>query len=729
MSRMSAGATVIALVSLLSPSPAAAALVRGTARTTDGLPAARVALTFVAQQARTETTVHTQGRGVFEADLAPGRYVVRPHAGFVVTEPASIDVPDSAGASAPLTIDVVLGPASIREDIVVAASRAPMSRSSLGVATTVLDAEDLRARAASSVSDLLLSVPGFAIGRSGGVGPVAAAFLRGGESRFARVLVDGVPVNEPGGYFNFGTLLAGDLSRVEVVRGSVSTLYGSDALAGVVDLRPRETEGAFGSVEGGSFETRAGSLSLGRSFGPVALFATGNSYETDNEQPNGAFESRAFRFGASRPGVTSARAFAWRQSTEGGVPGATLYGRADLDARYERDLTVAGFELGRTRGSFRHLARFSVKHDDQLSINPADSGSYTPAFDGRRAPFAFSDFPNPLGYVNETTRLNGTLQTEASRGAHLVIAGVDVERETGEVGDLRTPATLVEPERTNAGVFVQDQWRAANRLFVTAGVRAERKELSGTVVVPRASFAWQAVSKPDAEIAFRASGGEGIKDPSFLESYGKQSFAVGNPDLEPERSRTFDAGVDARLFGRARFEATLFHHTYRDHIAYKALPNFAGTYENLPKTRSRGVELAAEIAIGPNVRVHGQYTRTDAEILESASASGANAPGQPLLRRPKNQGSATVEFRRARLFAAATAIRVGERPDSDFSGLGFTTNAAYTRVDLRARFAVSDAVSISAVLENAADREYQEILGYRALGRRARVSIAYAPPK
>jgi vitamin B12 transporter len=216
----------------------------------------------------------------------------------------------------------------------------------------------------------------------------------------------------------------------------------------------------------------------------------------------------------------------------------------------------------------------------------------------------------------------------------------------------------------------------------------------------------------------------GVKEPSFLESYGESFFAKGNPDLDPERSTTFDVGLEQRfLASRLRASVTAFHHDYRDQIAYTIVDfsTLEGTYVNLAHTRARGVEVALEARPTTSLQLFGQYTFLDGEILESPSGfDPVYAVGQPLLRRPRHQGSLAAQLSFARWSAGATLVRVGERADSDFVGLGLTRAAPYTRLDARLRVRVAGPVEAFVVAENLLDAEYQEVLGYPALGRSGR---------
>ena len=194
--------------------------------------------------------------GSFRVDgLAAGEYAASVDApGLELREAATVAVGAVGSPGSPARasrLDLVLAPAPVTERVVVSATRGEATLSSLGVAADVLDRQRIDDRAAPSLLPLLQEVPGVATARAGQTGLQASVFVRGGESRYARVLVDGVPVNQPGGAFDFGTAVPFELERVEVVRGAASSLYGTDALAGVISLQTRRARAGREPVAAG----------------------------------------------------------------------------------------------------------------------------------------------------------------------------------------------------------------------------------------------------------------------------------------------------------------------------------------------------------------------------------------------------------------------------------------------------------------------------------------------
>jgi len=701
----------------------------GSVRTAEGTPLPHLVL--VLEGPSGPRTLLTGPDGRYRASgLEPGEYSVRLSiSGFVLDPEPRVSVGTDEAR-----LELSLAPAPVREQVTITATRGDAPGSTVGVSVRVLEAEQIAQREPSSLLQLLQDVPGVSVARTGAVGHQSSAFVRGGESRYARILVDGVAVNQPGGAFDFGSALPLELERVEVVRGAASSLYGTDALAGAVQLVTRRAEPGVGpslraEAEGGSFAWRRFQGGTSGRAGAFDWNAGLLRLDTDNEAPNSAFTETAgaASLGIELGGRSALRLVVRAADSAVGTPGQVAFGRPDLDARLERTDAVASAQLRRVSDTVVHQVRLGLALTDQLSLNPLDSGSYVPRAGDRVAAFPFSDFPDPAGFGNDSRRWSAGYQAEVQAGArNLVTVGVEGERETGRLGS--GSGDVITPERNNVGVYVQDRLAVGQRLNLTVGGRLERNASFGTRVVPRAALAYRLRGGEDATIV-KASAGAGIKEPTFAESFGVSFFAKGNPDLDPERSRTFDVGVEQRLFeSRLRAEATAFHHDYRDQVAYTILDftTFQGSYVNLGHTRARGLELSLEAAPTATVRLRGDYTWLDGEVLVSTSDFDAvYAVGQALLRRPEHQASVYAGFEGRRVGGGATLVRVGRRADSDFVGLGITENQAYTRLDARVRLRLGHGLEAFVVGENLLGREYQEALGYPALGRLVRAGLRF----
>jgi vitamin B12 transporter len=667
--------------------------------------------------------------GFFETrGLQPGEYRVEVATPGITPGAAQRVVVHPGGEA---TLEVTLVSLPLQEQVAVTATRSEAASATSGNSTAILDRAWIDERRAATLLDLLQDTPGLACARAGGVGLQASSFVRGGESRFALVLVDGVPINEPGGGIDLGDQLPFALEQVEVVRGAVSALYGTDALAGVIHLRTRSA--GTGRAVSGAGEIEAGSLRTQRTQaegslrrGPIDLSVGASRFRTDNQEPNSDFDLTSLGISASArlSARSSVRSTMLATRGDHGAPGATAFVRPDLDARYDRDTLIGGVQLKIGAGPSEQRISLGYSSKEQLSTNPRDSGAYA-ARSGERSGYSGSDWPNPLGFQNDTQRLNAGYQMDLQPArAQLITLGASIEREQGIVGDRR--GELLRPERTNWGVYAQDRLLIGERLFLTLGGRIERNGSYGTAAVPRVALAWHP-RWGGGDTILRASAGTGIKEPGFLESYGLSLFARGNPELRAERSRTADVGIERRLMGnRLMGRVTVFHQEYRNQIAYTvvSLDPYQGSYVNLGQTRARGTEFSLHAQPIHDVELRAEYTYLDGRIKVSPpDFSPLYAPGRPLLRRPKHQASVSLRARRGRFLLGATLTYVGHRADGDFYGLGLDSNAAHTLLGTRLSVRVNRFSSAFLVGDNALNRRYEDVLGYPALGRTLRVGI------
>jgi vitamin B12 transporter len=226
-----------------------------------------------------------------------------------------------------------------------------------------------------------------------------------------------------------------------------------------------------------------------------------------------------------------------------------------------------------------------------------------------------------------------------------------------------------------------------------------------------------------------ANAGLGIKEPTVLQSFSLSPFFLGNPNLQPERARTMDAGVEQRLLAdRVKIELTWFDNRYRNIISTRTTDpvTFSSEYFNIGLTRARGAELGVEIVPVHTVHVRAGYTFVDSEILESTSPLDAVfQPGQWAFRRPRHSGYVGIAWTHSRITAGLNGVIIGQYVDSDFSSLEppLLMNSGYTTWDARASYDVTKQLRVLVSLDNLADAQYMEPLGYQALGRAVRVGL------
>jgi len=704
------------------------ASVTGVVVDQSGRPVPPATVTVTDPGTQTTATVFTDANGEFKIADAPDG--CRVQAALVGFETQTAD----CRADAPVRIALALAP--ISESIVISATRTDAPSSQVGAAITVFNAEHIERRQEPPLADLLREAPGAHVVRSGAPGSVTSLFVRGGESNYTKVLLDGVPLNEPGGTFNLSNVTTANIGRVEFVRGANSALYGSDAMTGVIQLFTRRGETtrpqARMALEGGSFSTvRASAGVSGKAKrADYSLDVTGLT--TDNEVKNNAFDNLTLSGsgGALLASDTTLRFVGRMERGTAGVPGQIAFGRADTDAYFRRHDGTVGVSFDQTIGRLQQRAGYGLNVSHQASTNLVEDAPYTPAFDGRTAPFEFSDFTydsrSDLTRHHASYQVDGTFDIRGA-GTHVDTALVDWD---GERADLRDAlaGTTVPASRDNVGVTLQHQalWRA---VFVTAGIRFEHNDSFGNATVPRVSAAWYVRQAGSALGTTRvsASAGKAIKEPTLLQSFSPSPFFQGNPDLLPERTRAFDLGVEQRLASdRARINFTWFDNRYRDIISLKtALATFHSQYFNIGLTTARGAELSGDVVLVRGFSSKAGYTFTDSEIVESTSTSAAFKAGNWGFRRPRHAGFIGLGWNGARATLDLTGSIVGRRVDSDFSSLvpGILENEGYSAWDVRASFRVTRAVFATAAVDNLGDSDHMEPLGYPVLGRAVRIGL------
>jgi outer membrane cobalamin receptor len=650
--------------------------------------------------------------------------------------------PSNAQCTQDQAARIVLKVAPVEETVIVTATRTEAPAAQVGSSVSVFTADDIERRQSPPVADLLRSTPGAMVVRSGGPGGVASLFVRGGESSYNKVLLDGIPLNEPGGTFNFSNVTSEGLERIEIVRGAQSALFGSDAMSSVVQLFTRRGDRGGGrprvsaAFEGGTYASARTNLLVS---GGTARFdyAVGAARSTtDNRVPNNAFGNTTLlaNAGVSLSDTATVRFIARGELERAGTPGATAYGRPDLDAFFKRRDGVAGISFDQQlTGAFRQRAAYSLTTSNQQSTNLILDAPFTPTFEGRRAPFQFSDFAfdslNTLHRHHASYQADWRLTNDSAHGQQLLTMLADWDGERAELRD-RLAAAQTSPTRDNAGWSIQHQalWR---RTFVTVGGRVEHNESFGTSAVPRGSVAvvLHQGAGTIGETTVHANGGLGIKEPTLLQSFSLSPFFRGNPDLQPERSRTVEAGLEQRLgHDRVKIGMVWFDNRYRNLVGLRTTnpATFEASYFNIGLTTARGLEWSVDVAPAEGLRARAGYTFLDSTVVDSTSPTNTVLKaGQTLFRRPRHSGYAGVAWQLERLTVDVNGIFLGSYVDSDFASLQppLVVNPGYTTWDARVSFRLLTQLSATAAIDNVANADYMEPLGYPALRRTFRAGV------
>ncbi len=616
-------------------------------------------------------------------------------------------------------------------ELVVTATRVPLPRQAIPNQVTVLTGDQLREAGTRTVADALRGVPGVTIARAGSPGAQTSIFLRGGQSDYVKVLVDGVPANDPGGSIDLADLSTDHIDRIEIVRGPVSVLYGSDAVAGVVQVftqrgrgAPTVTVTALGGVgERRPADNRYGAVDtdasvsgaagpLGYSFGG-SRFWTGGAYAMNNDRRHDVLSGRLdwrAAAGSARPDVSLTMRLS---DSDTGLPTDGAGNLVDENARLHRQVRTVGLDAAqRLGGRVQARLQLGLLDRDQTSIDEPDSpvdtlGVFASRLDGsvRRV---HADGRVDVDLPWSTMSLG--LVVEQDRGSSAYTS----DSEWGP-----TEATA-EFDRGNRGYYAQILAEPVTGLHLTAGGRVDDNDTFGTFRTYRigATHSLNATR-------FRAALGRGFKEPTFAESFGSGFGDVGNASLAPERSRSWEATVEQDLGSFAQLGVTWFDQRFADLIQFTGVTPEPGApnYFNVGAAVARGLELNVT-AVLLTLDLAGSYTHLRTRVVDPGLATDASfAEGEPLLRRPAHSASVSARHPLADGFVGVTAHRVGARDDLDF-GAGFPaprrTLDAHTTVNLTAEQRLPYAGRTTTLLlrvDNLFDADYQEIVGFPAPGR------------
>jgi vitamin B12 transporter len=657
-------------------------------------------------------TAQSSPDGTYSLVLPAGRYhVVISQDSFVTRE---ADLSFQPGETLTLSLRMELAP--MAASVLVTGQIAPTVQEQSPAPSSILTSEQITQRQAITLTDLLYTQPGVAIARTGPIGGLTTLFLDGGNSNYTKLFIDGTPANEPGGNFNYSSLSLDNIDKVEVVHGAESALYGSDAMSGVIQLFSHR-----GSTEIPSFDlfSEGGNLSTAHSGGQASgllgkfdYSGAGSYLTTDGQGPGDAYINRTFagNFGYSFSGTNQLRLTVRSNSSWAQLPGPTLL-QPPTVGQYDalQDLTA---NLAWTFNTGDHWQHRLAGWDSRI----VDT-NYIPGFGP-----PFIDQYNTAGF-NE--------QSNYSFVKGLVAIGyqyyVENAYPSGIVGGTHA-------RRNNQAGFADGRWFPHRRVTLSAGFRIENNTTFGTRAVPRAGIVYAARYGKGfwGDTNLRFSYGKGIKEPALEQSFGSDPCYPGNPNLQPEESQTFNTTVDQYLLSdRARVSLSFFASRFTDIISFapnaQPNPNYCGTYFNTDLARARGINLSTELRMKKWLSIDGYYTYDATLVLKTDNppSDPAYSPGEPLLRRPKNSGSIIFNVLWARVNWNFIGYFTGVRTDINFFTLEPANNPGYARFDMAASYNVTRSLAVTARAWNLFDKQYQDALGYPALGRTFTAGLRY----
>ncbi|HEU4996597.1 MAG TPA: TonB-dependent receptor [Gemmatimonadaceae bacterium] len=617
--------------------------------------------------------------------------------------------------------------------VIVTATRVPLSRGALPVAVTVITGDQLRLRGITTVADALNDLTSASVIQSGSQGAQTSLFLRGGESKYVKVLIDGVPANDPGGVYDFGSLTTDNVERIEIVRGPASVLYGADAVTGVVHVITRRGEGpqhvdisvrsgvaprdrlASSDPDPGSLKTTdiVGGVSGSLASGAYST-AIGRHQSTGLYQLNNTYQSNVLsgRFSVSPAAGTELR-FALRYTDSrfnyptngGGTPDSLS--QFDRNAYRAEDRMVFGVEAERAFSSTLRAA---------LSVNSSvNDGGTNDAVDAPGGNSNVSQDKIRRRGAELRVQLLPVTSTTLTLGAQ--IEQQDQRSQTQAAFGTFTFNSLFNASRRNEAAYIEAVVAPIDRLTATVGARYDDNEAFGTFNTGRLGVSWRAL----ADTRLRATAGTAFREPTFTENYAS-GFVTGNPNLAPERTRSFDVGVEQGfLEGRVQASVTAFAQRFRNMIDYTGDTTSCGfSYCNVAEATSNGVELEGQARVaGPfwaSVAATALRTRVVTPGFDSTSG-GLYHKGESLIRRPQRKYDAELSYRgTGKLSATARWLHVGIRTDRDFRPFParVVRLRGYDRIDIGADYTVRPGSSITLRVENLQNTGYQNAFNFLA---------------
>ena len=594
---------------------------------------------------------------------------------------------------------------SSSDTIIVTASRSETPLSQVGQSVTVITAEDIKTRQTTAVVDLLRTVPGVTFTRNGGLGTSTSVNIRGADSDQTVALIDGVKLNDPsspGSGFSFGNLLTGNISRIEVVRGSQSVLWGSQAIGGVVNIITREpTEDLTfnANAEYGWRDTGQVVGNVSGKFGPVSAsvgagYLRSDSFSTFNEA-RGATERDGYenyganaKFNIALSDAISVDLRGWYSNGKVGIDGFApptfAFGDTNETAQTEELVGYAGLNVALLDGRFRN--RLAFAYTDTARENLDLSGA---------TPFQTFDAKGK----NERLEYQGNFDIT---DGYALTFGAESEKSSFRTSSFGGPVARADAQIDS--FYGQLSVSPFGGLTLTAGARYDDHDTFGGETTLAANGVY---SPNDGTTTVRASYGEGFKTPSLFQLFSD----FGNTTLNPETSKGWDAGISQKLLdGAIEVGATWFHRNTSNQIVFISCPlprtgictnRPFGTYDNVARARAQGLEFGLTLKPVDALTVQANYSWIDAEN---------RANGLQLARRPSQSVNASIDYKWAfGLETGATATVVGDSFDNASNTRRLD---GYVLVDVRASYPITDGVSIYGRIENLFDEQYETIFRY-----------------
>ena len=593
------------------------------------------------------------------------------------------------------------------EEILVSAALIPIVASRSANAITVIDSEQIKLRAAQSVSDLLRDVPGLAVSSYGALGSLTSIRARGSESNHLVVLIDGVEVNDPSqsDMLNWGTLSAADIERIEIIRGPQSSIRGSDAVAGVVNIITSEANQALSAdvfTEYGSRATSKNGFSLGHKSGKFSVRFGASHLETDgiNIQPSTGDDIDGYQ----NTGINLKAGYQYSDQLNLSLTSRKTNGMNEFD----------GFPEVQSSDFNRFHNKFTADY------NSAD-GLWSHAVS-----LADSDFENN-NFKQENSQPLANGSTSSNKQNYQYIGSrfwqakdqrlsLALEREKEEYQQRGGWAFGADADklvsRKTESVAVEYRFDPIESVTLAASARKDDNDFFGKSNTQRLEVVFQ----QSDTLRLRGAWGTAVKNPTFTELYGIYSGFQSNPNLNPEESESWELGLDTTLSDeRIQLGVTYFNAHLKDEIGSSCDANWTCTPINIEGISDRqGVELSSSFAVSDSLQVNAAYTYTDSE----------DPAGVEEQLRAKHIGSINVAWQ----VKSNTKVNINVQHNGSQTDYGFPNPVmldAYTLVNLNANYSASDKMDVYLSLNNLFDEDYQQVNGYETLGFGANIGLRY----
>ena len=599
------------------------------------------------------------------------------------------------------------------DTMVVTPTRSEQPQSHTAPAVTVITGEDLERKQVPTVAEALREVPGLEVNENGPRGSVTSVFIRGADADQVLVLIDGVRVNSTTlGAFDFSGLTPENIDRIEVIRGWGGTLYGSEAVGGVIQIFTRQGSGpprGSISVSGGNGGTDREVAEVSGQSGRIGFSGSASHIHTDgfnaenddyhNTVVSGRLDAHVVDDG------TATVIFRVGDSEFGNFFSNNFLAAPDPNARQKDqvDYTRAQWTQTPTAALRYHLGFSYAREDEQFDDLPDAAETSTTHSDVLSQTYT-GDGAATLAWIDGIAESTIGLEYEVQAGSG------DSQFEDPSFGSF--PTKFDQDVRNVAGYTLHQLFFAERRLVLTGGVRVDGNQQFGRAVSPSAGASYELAA---SRTRFRSTYAEGFKAPTLNQLFFP---GFGNPDLDAEHSSEVDVGVDQPFFdNRLVTSVDYFHRRVKDLIAGVPQPDGLFLAENVGHSTADGAELSLDAEVLRGVRAGGEYTYLNLD----ASVDGR-------VRRARHSGSIHVSAERTmlwtsgdRLTADVRLLLVGNRLDFDPQE-GFVTqqNPAYQRADVAVAYSWPVAVAyvkrmkVFARIENLFDLHYQEVLGFSA---------------